>query len=606
VLATNHNGGFIDHIFPPLSDARLLQPGTGETVDPRVGPAGNIRKDSNKTDSIMGRVSMTYTPSDRLTFKLSWMRQKDEGDDAWQIDYNDSLDLVRSRYITSPQNTEFELTSLETAYQFGADTLTYIGGYYENELLEVIDATRFVTNSWARLNGDTFYPQAVAFPFGTHTRQATHELRLQGVDKALFSQIKFDYVLGAFYQHEVREGGYNIAAPEWNANKGPNTRAISTAGGLLSGVRGSGDYKNKAAFIDLTVHLTDKMSIGGGIRYFDQEKFTTNRNYGDVATPTRLPDDLSDPINRANGQPRLTTGTLGNSGTTPRFGFSYKLTDDKLLYVTAAKGERIASEPPLPSNTTATDPFCANLVQQLNLQDFLRNGNRSDEIWSYDMGLKTTWLENSLRLNTSVFYIDWTDLQQAVILNSISPQCPGVIQANVGAARVQGFEIETAYAPTDHLSFNGSIAHADGKITDPGPGVNDSIGQPLQKGDALTGVPEWTANVGAQLTFNLPRLPSGPVGYIRADWRYVSERINGFGDKESLRAAIPFNVAHSYELTDIRAGLDTDVWTAQVYVSNVFNKRAVFETMRDFAEVNLQDAAIAQPRTMGFKLNRRF
>src|SRR5690606_30736158 len=135
------------------------------------------------------------------------MLQKDESDNAWQVDYNDSLDLVRSRYILSPQSSEFNLSSLEVSYDFGVGTLTYIGGYYENELAAVIDATKFVTNAWARLNGDTFYPQAVAFPFATQTRQSTHELRLQDVDKSLFSSsIKFDYVVGLFYQDELRKG----------------------------------------------------------------------------------------------------------------------------------------------------------------------------------------------------------------------------------------------------------------------------------------------------------------------------------------------------------------------------------------------------------------
>lgn len=607
VVAKHSNGGFIDHFFPSLNNAQPLVPGNGSGVEVRPDTAGRYLKDSNKTDSTMGRVSLIYTPNEAFTLKLSSMQQKDESDNAWQVDYNDSLDLLRSRYLLSPQSSEFKLSALEASYDFGVGTLTYVGGYYENELAETIDATRFVTNAWARLNGDTFYPQAVAFPFETKTHQATHELRLQAVEKPLFgSALKFDYVVGVFYQNETRKGGYNIVAPEWNANKGPNTRAISTAGGLLSGVLGSGEYTNKAAFVDATLHFTDKLSAGAGVRRFEQEKFTTNRNYGDVATPTRLPDNLDDPINRADGQPRLSTGTLGNEGYTPRFGVSYKLSENKLLYVTAAEGERIASEPPIASNTTATDPFCAALVQQLNLQDFLRNGNRSDKIWAYDLGIKSMWLDNSLRVNAAAFYVDWTDLQQAVILNSVSPQCSGVIQANVGSARVQGFELEATYALNRHLLFNGSVAHADGEITDPGPGVMDSLGQPLQKGDAISSVPEWTANVGAQLSFNLYRMAEGAEGYLRADWRYVSERINGFGDKPSLRNSIPFNVAGSYQLTDVRLGVDKDAWSGQIYVSNLFDERAVYETMRDFAQVNIQEAAISQPRTIGFRLSRSF
>lgn len=608
------NGGFIDHYFPTLSDTSPLS-FPDRAYDPRQEAStsssdgnGHFRKDTNKTETVGGRFSLTYTPTEDLSFRAFTMWQRGTTDDAWQMDGNDPRDLTINRYVLQPQSSEFSLTSLEASYDVGIGTINYIGGYYTNDLMETVDATRMVLQ-FINLNGDNFYPAAVTFPFITHTEQWTHELRLQGEGRSLFgSSMLFDYVIGGFYQNEVRKGYYTIAAPDWNANRGPNTNAIVSPGGVITGSTGSGDYENKAVFVDVTLHFTNKLSLGMGVRYFDQVKDMDGRGYGAGDGTGPIPyDDLVDPDFFPNGRSRGAPSQVKNDGATPRATLTYRFDDDRMVYLGMGEGERIAPTAPRTVIPVITPPECETLMHDLGLYDPFVNGTKSDSLRTYDLGLKSTWLDKRLLINASVYHTEWSDLQQAVILNSVNRNCSQVIEANVGNAIIDGAELETVYSPTDAITFNLTVAYVDARIDGTVPGVKDSVGDQLEDGDGLVGVPKWTGSFGAQYSFGLPEL-LGPEysAYIRADWRYTGERINGFGDRPTLRERLPFNVAHSYSLTDVRLGVESELWEGQLYVSNVFDKRAEFESLANYFQAGLREVAVSQPRTVGFSIGRRF
>jgi outer membrane receptor protein involved in Fe transport len=627
-----HNGGFIDHIFPPLDVAQDLVL-TQRPIDPRLNvndqgssSKGHYVQDTNKSTTRGGRLSLTYTPNEQVTIKAFTMWQKGTTEDSSQMDVNDPLDLVINRYVLQPQASEFKLSSLEASYDLGFGTVHYVGGYYENDLMETVDATRFVfVQSFTTPPPpyhpitDTFYPTAVTFPFATTSHQATHELRLQGEGKSLAglhlfgSELKFDYVVGAFSQHEVRRGGYTISAPDWNANRGPGTPPIQTEGSLITGARGVGDYVNKAVFTDVTLHLTNKLSVGVGARRFDQHKDSDGQNFGVGGGRNGMAaDDLSDPDFFPDGSSRGEPSRVENSGTTPRATLSYRIDDEKMLYFTAVSAERIGANAPSNSGVAPViqPPECGQLLRDLGLYEaFTVGGTRSDKLWSYDLGLKSTWLDRRLLINASVYNIDWKDLQQAVILNSINRNCSQVVQANVGKANIRGLELESVYAPTERVKLNMTLAFADAQIDGSLPGVKDSIGEPLEDGDGIIGVPKWTGSFGAEYRFDvgqIPGLADDYQAYARIDWRYTGERINGFGDRDSLRRRIPFNVAEAYDLTDIRLGVENDKWSIQAYVSNLFDERAQFESLGNYFQPNIREIAVAQPRTVGINLSRQF
>jgi iron complex outermembrane receptor protein len=83
---------------------------------------------------------------------------------------------------------------------------------------------------------------------------------------------------------------------------------------------------------------------------------------------------------------------------------------------------------------------------------------KPEKITTYELGLKSEWLDKRLRLNADIFYSNYRDLQQ------ILPTFGSVIASfndeaiNLGRATISGAEMEVSAKPTDALSLGVSYA----------------------------------------------------------------------------------------------------------------------------------------------------
>ena len=71
---------------------------------------------------------------------------------------------------------------------------------------------------------------------------------------------------------------------------------------------------------------------------------------------------------------------------------------------------------------------------------------RPEEVDSYEVGIKTSWLDNQLFFNVALFWNDYKDLQ----VTSLEADDRGIVSALINNAEksvTRGFEIETSYAP---------------------------------------------------------------------------------------------------------------------------------------------------------------
>ena len=71
-----------------------------------------------------------------------------------------------------------------------------------------------------------------------------------------------------------------------------------------------------------------------------------------------------------------------------------------------------------------------------------------EEVSSYELGLKSRWLDDRLQLNAAVFRNDISDMQLAIFLADAAASS---VVTNAGKATVQGFEIEILAQPLDNL-----------------------------------------------------------------------------------------------------------------------------------------------------------
>ena len=142
------------------------------------------------------------------------------------------------------------------------------------------------------------------------------------------------------------------------------------------------------------------------------------------------------------------------------------------------------------------------------------------------------------------------------------------------------------------LDFNG--AYTDARLTDATPA---SVGG--EPGDRLPGVARWGISAGAE--YKRPVF-TAYQGFVAADWRFTGNRYSDFV-VGSPRQEIP-----SFNMIDLRAGLEAARWSVTLYAKNVANKIAInYVTAETLAGGNgPQDASLYPPRTIGVSVTAKY
>lgn len=148
----------------------------------------------------------------------------------------------------------------------------------------------------------------------------------------------------------------------------------------------------------------------------------------------------------------------------PRYTVDFKLTPDILLYGVAAKGNKPGGVNSGAYAAIYTDAQVAEF-ESLGLA-FVKE----EEIWSYEIGAKTAWLDNRLVLNASAYMIDWTNQQLtqtlAVPTTGRRDGLLGTLSftTNIGASEIRGLELESVFRPNSNWEFRVGYALQDTEI----------------------------------------------------------------------------------------------------------------------------------------------
>jgi iron complex outermembrane receptor protein len=87
---------------------------------------------------------------------------------------------------------------------------------------------------------------------------------------------------------------------------------------------------------------------------------------------------------------------------------------------------------------------------------------KPEENTTYEIGVKTSWLDRRLTANLTVYYIDWTELQQNVA-RIVAPGIPvaSLVIGNIGDAEAKGAEFDGSFKITDAWRFDYGLSFAD-------------------------------------------------------------------------------------------------------------------------------------------------
>ena len=225
-----------------------------------------------------------------------------------------------------------------------------------------------------------------------------------------------------------------------------------------------------ALYADASHALGQRWTLSAGLRYTREEKRWTGRNQvfvqalGGTFDPGFTWRNLPEPLAAADFR-RFPTGVVRDrqdwNEPTWRLALSYRASDDIYTYATYARGFKSGGY----NDQTGTGGNPIEAVQARPV-----NPETAD---SYEIGLRSEWLDNRLRLNLSGFYVIYDDSQQQLLARIAADRDgDGVNESTFqetrffNAARInaRGLEFEGAWRLSDELTLRGSLGWLDSEF----------------------------------------------------------------------------------------------------------------------------------------------
>lgn len=329
--------------------------------------------------------------------------------------------------------------------------------------------------------------------------------------------------------------------------------------------------KEPALFGEVSYQPVEPLKFTGGLRWYHVKISSFGYEEGLAAGGPRIDSPLAE-----------TT----ESGVNPKFEADYHFTKDDMVYANVAKGFRPGGVVPIVPASPQLG--CeGDLPPGVTLAD--TRSYKSDSLWNYEVGAKTSSFDHRLTLNGALFYIRWKDIQQAVLL-----PCGFQYVTNAGAAVSKGVELEGRALLLTGLEAGLGLGYQKSNITATTPQSPEPVGAPVQQ------VPDWTANLWGSYTH--PLADTGWSTVTGMDWSYIGRSYSANNDPTDPR------LRPAYRLLNARVALQHEGFEAAIVAKNITNEYAVLGDSRSLAaEVPGRPRLFTnQPFTMGLELRQRF
>lgn len=546
----------------------------------------NYIENINEVETIGGQLAAKYTPNEEFEATLSFFFQSTDERSVGSYEPALSSNLnerTTELYILQPSSTDYAISQLEMQYDFGFAELSSVTGALNRKYTNSTDFSAIV---YGTLGGDGTVPVPGTAPvnFIADIDVVSQEFRLHG-NSDLMSGL--DWTVGYFYQKEDRlaTGSAPVSA-SWIANGAADGLLPPSGSRLVWAGEYTSEYTNSSFFVDASLSLTDAIIFSVGARKSNQDLSSRRLDFGNVFAGAATPDGFTD-----------FSQAINEDQTTPRVALTWSATDDVMLYASAAEGFRIGGANPTGNLDT---PGCQNALSILGVTE--AGKFKSDSVRNYEIGAKTQFADNTVRLNVSAFQVDWKDLQVGTTLAAFDPTCGASLVANVGAAEINGLELDLKALLFDNFQVGLIAEFNDAKLTESSPGVPGA-----QTGDPLKNVPDFTISAGIQYDFVAIE---GTDAYARIDYVYVDDR--SFSDV----AAGPSQAFQlpSYDLLNFRVGASYEDWDIVAYVDNVMDESPFHGVtiwprgpgVYGDGSASKRVVSLGRPRTAGLRITKHF
>jgi iron complex outermembrane receptor protein len=336
----------------------------------------------------------------------------------------------------------------------------------------------------------------------------------------------------------------------------------------------SGENSGWAAFGDVTITFAENWDLSLGARYtYDKKEYTRN------VLPANNPIVYLAGLNAGYA----TTGELSRddswSDFSPRIALTYRATEDVNVYATVSKGYKsggfdsfglsgVGALPTVLGGPAISDPNSLNSFDE-------------ETIISYEVGVKSSWLDNRLQLNASAYFYNYEDLQ---LIRRVGN---AYVVSNVGEVNGQGLEMDLRFLPTDSIDFTLGISFLDTETDLTAEEEADVCGLPCS-GGSLPYSPRWTVN--SSVTYRIPVFDAHEF-YTRLEYSYQDETYSELSNTAEI---------DDYEIINLRMGLESENWHLNLYAENLTDE----ETFNSNTETIL--SGISLPRTVGMEIGYRY
>jgi iron complex outermembrane recepter protein len=334
----------------------------------------------------------------------------------------------------------------------------------------------------------------------------------------------------------------------------------------------------RAGFAHLAFDVTSRLTATAGVRYTKEGKDYTYRRR----------DRYGNPLTGQNALLDGKTGQYRGDRWDYRAAVAYQVTDTVNTYVQYSTGFKGGGVNPRPFAYTQVQPF----------------GPETLNTW--EVGVKSELLDRRVRLNLAAYSSKYNDIQ--LILNTCPqfnppPLPPSVafpcgLPANVGTARIKGFEAETSIRPVAGLIIDGALSYIDFNYLS----IQPAAGGPtnprgVQFGMVPPYTPEWKWSLGAQY-----EVLAGNIGSFtpRID---VSHQSTIFG----VAINAPKNRIDAYTVANARLTWRnaSDDLEASLEVTNLFDKYYFLTTVEISGPAGA-NAQPARPREWALTVKKKF
>lgn len=526
-----HNAGFIDNVTTKQNDV-------------------------NWEESKGGRIAARFVPGPATTIDalLSYQNSRHNARSVYaqEAGYLNTTVAVNEPYIDKNLTA-----SLTVNQEFDPFDMTVVGSYRNKKLDYLIETGTFVS---------FVAPNFRSLPLGVIKNNANQkdystELRLSSKPSS-----PVQWTVGAFYEDKSNFFAQDLTVKGVDAAGGFNSTAFGAVKDQLyvSAI----DLKERqiALFGEAVIPVGDHLKATVGGRYFDAKQSSSVRFGGIFADPN--------------------VGTFPfknhENGFNPKFNLSYEFDRDHMIYAQAAKGFRLGgTNEPVPATSCAADLAARGLA---NAPD----SYKSDSLWNYEVGAKTSWLDRALTVNVSAYHIDWKNPQVTAQLG-----CGFNVFVNAGGLKIDGGEFETVIRPVQGLTLRGGLGYTNSRLTDNLTFVSG------RKGDHAPFVPKWTVTGSVDYTH---QLSSSLEGFLFLSYQGNDVRNTRFNPTLAANKVLP-----AYSVLNTRVGVSADRWSLELFIENLANSRGLTnKNYYPYSLTAMTQMEVVTPRTIGVDMSVKF